>query len=413
MGSSTTELSAMMYCLVMGCLNPPVHQYDLVPADQIQLDYHPVLEPVEKYSRSAPEIIFSDGYECEVHYTVTKDGFLLQMIKIVGRGPNRGTVDPVLINHGMIGFGGIWLWNGKEMSLPYMLVDLGFDVWLCTFRSAQGSEMHVSKDIESDEYWDFSYDDVAKYDVPAMIDYAREAAGVNAVTFIGYSMGGSVFLAMCNYNPVMCQEKVKLLVCIGCHTVLGNVKTPAPRFLAKSNEKVGWSEKKLGRRAVLPTPDLLRETAAMFCTKSLHSAGLCRFGLFFIQGPADLNVTRDVLGYMVSFPYTTSVKLVEQYGQFINRKKWAKFDYGPVRNLLEYGTVVPPSYSLAHVTTPVALISSKGDMMCTALDTRIMALGMPNLVFEKQMDAAKYNHMDFFLRADNIDLFKTIIELIV
>ena len=75
------------------------------------------------------------------------------------------------------------------------------------------------------------------------------------------------------------------------------------------------------------------------------------------------------------------------------------------KNLLVYNSVFPPLYSLQNVTTPVALFSSDWDLMVTSMDTKTLSLGLPNLIYEKKMRPL-YNHGDFFLNAENSDLFK-------
>jgi len=412
---ATYEVTAMLYCLVMGCLSPPEQQHQLVPAQEIDLDYHPVFEPVDKYRRTTAEIIADDGYPCEVHHVITEDGYVLEMVRIKREEINTA-VSPVLFVHGLLCISAIWVWTGKDMSLPYMLADMGVEVWLGTFRGGRGSDRHVRLSVSSDQYWAFSYDHIAKFDIPAMINYALDTSASDTINYVGHSMGGSTYFAMCNYKPDICKQKVNLMVGLGTHTVIHHMMSPAPKFLAKKYEKLHgrfWFQEMFGLRDFQPSPDIMREMAALFCTESLHSAGLCRMGIFLIVGPTDLNITRDTLGYIAGeYPSTTSVMLLEQYTQFIARKQWAKFDYGRDQNLYYYGTEYPPVYSLSHVTTPVALISSEWDMLCSALDTKIMSLEMPNLVYEKKMNKTWYNHCDFYMNADNAELFNTVIELV-
>jgi len=310
----------------------------------------------------------------------------------------------------------MWVWAGKEMSMPYMMADLGIEVWLGTFRGGRGSYEHVTLGVDSDEYWGFSYDHVAQYDIPAMISHVLATSGQDKINYIGHSMGGSTYFAMCNYRPDICKERVNLMVGLGTHTVLHNVVSPAVRYLAK---KYGgllggfWFKDKFGKREFNPPPDIMRDLAALFCTTSLHAAGLCRMGIFLLIGPYDLNITRDTLGYiMEGYPSTTSVMLMEQYLQFVDRRQWAMFDFGMLQNMHQYGSIHPPLYSLAHVTTPVALFSSDWDMFCSSMDTKTMALEMPYLVYEKNMNRTWYNHGDYFYNADNVELNSIVTQLV-
>jgi len=471
------SLKSILY-LVVGCLTTPPHRdYDLVGPSNIYLDPSPPLEKVAKYSRTTKEIVLGDGYVCDEHHVATEDGYVLEMLRVAKHDiAHNATALPVLLNHGLLCYSGMWVWAGREMSLPYMLADLGMDVWLGTFRGGRGSDTHTSLDKNSDEYWQFSYDHIAMYDVPTMINYVLFITNSSSINYIGHSMGGSTYFAMCNYKPNICKYKVNLMVGLAAHSDIHHTISPAPRLLVKKyqkfdgrhwsqkifgrlldkniyelgggkqfqkllgkllrhisekqsrhwfQEKFGrllvrkyeiigrhWVQKIFGRREFKPPPEIMREMAATFCTKSMNSAGLCRMGFFVLVGPSNLNMTKDTLGYVSQgFPTTTSVMLMEHYVQFVAHKQWAKFDYGKAKNLLMYNSVFPPLYSLQNVTTPVALFSSDWDLMVTPMDTKTLSLGLPNLIYEKKMRPF-YNHGDFFLNADNSDLFKEVVEII-
>ena len=51
------------------------------------------------------------------------------------------------------------------------MIDMGFDVWTCAFRGTEYNQGHVSLSTSSFEYWDFSFDEQADYDLPAAVDY--------------------------------------------------------------------------------------------------------------------------------------------------------------------------------------------------------------------------------------------------
>ena len=40
---------------------------------------------------------------------------------------------------------------------------------------------------EDKEYWQFSYTENGKYDLPAMIDYVRKETGYEKIDYIGHS----------------------------------------------------------------------------------------------------------------------------------------------------------------------------------------------------------------------------------
>lgn len=48
--------------------------------------------------------------------------------------------------------------------------------------------------------------------------------------------------------------------------------------------------------------------------------------------------------------------------------RFEKFDYGPEKNMVVYGSEIPPEYDLKKVTAPVALYYGKNDLL---VDTRV------------------------------------------
>jgi pimeloyl-ACP methyl ester carboxylesterase len=123
----------------------------------------------------------SDGLDVERHQFTTADGLTLSL----KRYANPGGV-PVILAHG---FGG----NGFTFDLPRegrnMAVHLareGFDVWVSHFRGC-GRGPYISEAGD----WRHSWDHLALYDVPAIVDGVTATTGKRAF-WIGHSMGGMV-----------------------------------------------------------------------------------------------------------------------------------------------------------------------------------------------------------------------------
>lgn len=88
------------------------------------------------------------------------------------------------------------------ISLAYLLADNGYDVWLANSRGTEFSKGHKTLDSNSTQYWNFSFHEMAKFDLPAIIDHILETTKHNALHYVGEI----VFLVhkMKKFNPLNC-----------------------------------------------------------------------------------------------------------------------------------------------------------------------------------------------------------------
>lgn len=94
----------------------------------------------------------------------------------LGQGKGRGQA--IYIQHGLLGSSADWLLNGPENSLAFLLADLGYDVWLGNIRGNTYCKHHKTIRKGDKRFWDFSWHEMAKYDIPAAIDYVIETKGL-------------------------------------------------------------------------------------------------------------------------------------------------------------------------------------------------------------------------------------------
>ena len=87
--------------------------------------------------------------------------------------------------------------NGDESS-AFQLVRQGYDVWLGNSRGNRYSRRHrYLTPSKHPRFFDFSFYEMARYDLPAQIDYVRAKTGVEKLAYIGHSEGTtSMFTAL-------------------------------------------------------------------------------------------------------------------------------------------------------------------------------------------------------------------------
>lgn len=83
-----------------------------------------------------------------------------------------------------------WILNDKN-SLAFILVDHGYDIWMNNTRGNRYSRHHqfLDPDLDKKQFWDYSFEDMGKYDLPALFNYVLMKTGVKTVTYIGHSQG--------------------------------------------------------------------------------------------------------------------------------------------------------------------------------------------------------------------------------
>lgn len=138
----------------------------------------------------------------------TEDGYILRMFRIIGRGSDnesveriedQGSLGPLLLMHGHFSDGVHWLSNNltdaNELAMPSQLFLEGYDVWLGNARGTMYSREHISLDPDEDEreYWNFSFAENGRDDLPAMIETIHGNPDPEnpcmKITYVGHSAG--------------------------------------------------------------------------------------------------------------------------------------------------------------------------------------------------------------------------------
>ena len=79
------------------------------------------------------------------------------------------------LQHGLVDSSDGWIVNSQpseDLAPAFYFANRGFDVWLGNMRGNYYSREHHKYDHEKDkEYWNFSFDEMAKYDLTAAFQY--------------------------------------------------------------------------------------------------------------------------------------------------------------------------------------------------------------------------------------------------
>lgn len=105
---------------------------------------------------------------------------------------------------------------------------------------------------------------------------------------------------------------------------------------------------------------------------------------------------------------------MEHYAQGVVKNTFKKFDYGALKNLELYGSIIPPDYPVEKITIPMYIYYSDADWLGTTADITnfVSHLSQPAEMIKVAFD--KFSHLDFYFAKDVKKLvYDNILNLIV
>ncbi len=152
-------------------------------------------------------LLRQSGAASQQHVCITADGWWL----VIHRSPRPGG-PPVLLLHALLQSSEAMAADGGSGSLAAVLWRAGFDVWIGNARANRYSATHSRLRRADRAYWDFSIDDIAVIDVPAMVQHVRGVTG-RRVHIVGFSHGSAAAMAALAVNWRMAAD-VRSLVAL-------------------------------------------------------------------------------------------------------------------------------------------------------------------------------------------------------
>ncbi|KAM7072814.1 lipase member K-like [Molossus nigricans] len=343
------------------------------------------------------QIISYWGYPDEKYDVVTKDGYVLGIYRIPhGRGCPRTAPRPVVyLQHGLVASATNWICNLPNNSLAFLLADAGYDVWMGNSRGNTWSRKHLKFSPKSPEFWAFSLDEMAKYDLPATFDFIKEKTGQQRLFYVGHSQGTTIAFIAFSTNPELA-KRIKIFFALAPVTTVKYTQSPMRKLTTLSRKAVKVI---FGDKMFSPHTFLEQFIATKVCNQKIFHR-ICSNFLFSFCGfdPNNLNMSRlDV--YLAQSPAGTSVQNMLHWAQAVNSGLFQAFDWGnPYQNMIHFQQLTPPLYNVSEMNVPTAMWSGGHDRVADPRDIENLLPNITRLIYYKFIP--HYNHVDFYLGQD-------------
>ena len=119
------------------------------------------------------------GVTLEEFKVTTEDGYIVTIHHFIyNKNEGKTLKRPVLYIGGLMDSDESLFFRGENSNGFYFLKN-GFDLWAVNKRGCKYSmEAHINPDIKHKDYWNFSFQEIARYDIPAafkfVLDYTKE-----------------------------------------------------------------------------------------------------------------------------------------------------------------------------------------------------------------------------------------------
>lgn len=347
------------------------------------------------------------GFTMKEYNVTTEDGYILTVFRLL---PANGSVvegaRPVILQHGILESGMDFLIGSPFVNVPgnssaigdnlaFVLVQTGrYDVWVGNSRGNRYSKGHVSLTPKDTDYWKFSYDQMAEYDLPATIALVRNETGSQTVGYIGFSQGTTTMFALMASN----------------HEYVDIVQP----FLALAPITY-WNHVYSLVRLLAPVEPLLRATPGEFLLSNqivgdvlppfcrLPVAPLvCTSALFLVVGTDFSHMNQSRMQVYTSYmPSSISTWDLVQYLQLSNTGIFSMFNYGDEGNLKAYNSTQPPRYLLETIPSraKIGFYAGSNDAFGDPQDVQqlrsILTEEAGITLIDDYLIPVAWNHLDF------------------
>lgn len=320
------------------------------------------------------QVVEHNGYAFEAHNVTTSDGYILTLYRIPGKkGQPLSPGKPVaFLQHGLLDLADTWIMN--QPAPGFMFSDAGYDVWFGNSRGSFHSLGHTKWNYNKDpQYWQFTWQHMADYDIPAMIPFVLSYTKLSKLTYVGHSQGTLQMFAHLAASPSFMKS-------ISIFIALAPVGTVRYLNIEMFNElKLIPLMKALEDNNVFQFLPNQQENLAFY--EICHTFGSACDNIlgFFTDMEVQNDNTARFPTILAHEPGGTSTLNMQHWQQMTNylTYKVQKFDYGSQGNMANYGQSTPPVYDFSKIPGPIAIFSGNMDRLADTTDVAWLEKTIP------------------------------------
>ncbi|KAK0655918.1 alpha/beta-hydrolase [Cercophora newfieldiana] len=342
------------------------------------------------------------GYTAEEHVVQTKDGYLLGLHRLawrkgeedvrVNHGPNSVKKRVVYLHHGLLMNSEVWVCQTDEQRvLPFVLVEKGFDVWLGNNRGNKYSKKSIHCSPTSLDFWNFSIDEFAFYDIPDSIAYILDTTGQPSLSYIGFSQGTAQAFASLAVHPKL-NDQVNVFIALAPAMSPAGLSNGVVDALVKASPQVLFLL--FGRRSILSSATMWQSLLYPPLFTKVIDLGLT---FLFNWKTQNISTSQKLAAYPHLYSFT-STKSVVHWFQIIRTKSFQMYDddvHPPIilSSSSKYTKVA--KYPTRNIKTPVVLVYGGSDSL---VDIKVMLRELPSQTISTEIP--HYEHLDFLWARD-------------
>jgi pimeloyl-ACP methyl ester carboxylesterase len=266
---------------------------------------------------------------------------------------------------------------------------------------------HVQYTPADSQFWDWTWDELARFDLPAVTAKILEVTNSTSIGYVGHSQGCTIALAALSSNFGGIRSRINAFVGLAPVAYLANC--PSPLLTGLAQLQLDTILRILGIKEFIPSGTILDKIVPGFC-KLFPDA--CKAAICLLAGCTDNNISPAALNFAMShFPAPTSVLNMAHWSQLLRSKQFQMFDYGSSdKNKEHYGVSTPPNYYIGNVTCgpstkcPIGIFYGANDILADKKDVETYLI--PKLQSGNGVSLAKvmlfnnYGHTDFIWGQD-------------